>query len=201
YIVVGAGSAGCVLANRLTTDPGTTVLLLEAGGADSHPAIHQPPAWPTLFGSEVDWAYMTEPERFLHQARVGSPRGKVLGGTSAINAMVYLRGNRTDYDRWQALGNPGWGYEDVLPYFKRSQDQQRGASAFHGVGGPLHVSDPSGPSPASLTFLRAAEALGYPPNPDFNGPRQEGAGLYQLTVKNGRRQSAAVAFLHPILGR
>src|SRR5207237_10810286 len=113
YIVVGAGSAGCVLANRLSADPDTTVLLLEAGGADPEPAIHHPPAWPTLFGSEVDWAYQTEPEPSLQHATVPSPRGKVLGGTSAINAMVYIRGNRTDFDRWQALGNPGWGYEDV----------------------------------------------------------------------------------------
>src|SRR5262249_10524100 len=128
YIIVGAGSAGCVLANRLSADPATTVLLLEAGGADSHPAIHHPPAWPTLLGSEVDWAYATEPEPFLHQGRVTSPRGQVLGGTSAINAMVYTRGHPSDYDHWQALGNPGWGYADVLPYFKRSEDQQRGAS-------------------------------------------------------------------------
>jgi choline dehydrogenase len=201
YIVIGAGSTGCVIAHRLTADPDTTVLLIEAGGRDTHPSISQPPAWPTLIGSEIDWKYQTEPEPFLHQARVPTPRGKVLGGTSSINAMVYLRGNRTDYDGWRALGNPGWGYEDVLPLFKRSEDNQRGADEFHGVGGPLHVSDPADPSPGSLAFLRAAEALGFPLNPDFNGPRQEGAGLYQLTQRNGQRQSAAIAFLHPILDR
>lgn len=197
YVVVGAGSAGCVLANRLSADPGTSVLLLEAGGPDVNPAIHVPPGWPTLLGSESDWAYGTEPEPHIESARVPAPRGKVLGGTSSLNAMVYIRGNRTDYDAWPS----GWSYEDVLPFFKRSEDQQRGASEYHGVGGPLHVSDPSEPSPASIAFLKAAEALGHPANPDFNGARQEGCGLYQRTIKDGRRQSAAVAFLHPVLSR
>lgn len=201
YIVVGAGSAGCVLANRLSAAPDVSVLLLEAGGADAHPAFHTPPGWPTLLGSEADWAYGTEPEPHIEQARVPAPRGKVLGGTSSLNAMVYIRGNRTDYDGWEALGSSGWSYENVLPFFKRSEDQQRGADAFHGVGGPLHVSDPAEPSPASIAFLRAAESLGHPTNPDFNGIRQEGCGLYQRTIKDGRRQSAAVAFLHPAMSR
>ena len=201
YIVIGAGSAGCVLANRLSAEPGTSVLLLEAGGPDSNPAIHVPPAWPTLLGTEADWAYTTETEPHLGQAQVPAPRGKVLGGTSALNAMVYIRGRRSDYDGWRDRGCSGWGYADVLPHFKRSEDQCRGENEYHGVGGPLHVSDPSEPSSGSLAFLQAAEAAGHAANPDFNGEHQAGSGLYQRTIKDGRRQSAAVAFLHPILNR
>jgi choline dehydrogenase len=149
----------------------------------------------------VDWAYRTEAEPQLAGRQIFWPRGKVLGGSSAINAMIYIRGQRGDFDTWHALGNPGWGYTEVLPYFMKSEDQQRGASAFHGVGGPLAVTDPSAPSPVSVAFVEAAVALGYPPNPDFNGVEQEGAGLYQRTIKAGKRQSTAVAFLHPIQDR
>jgi choline dehydrogenase len=201
FIVIGAGSAGCVLANRLSAEPGTSVLLIEAGGPDTNPAIQIPPAWPTLLNTEADWAYGTEPEHHISDAQVPAPRGKVLGGTSAMNAMVYIRGHRSDYDGWRDRGCTGWGWTDVLPTFKKSQDQARGASELHGVGGPLHVSDPDDPSSGSLAFLKAAEAAGHVPNPDFNGITQLGCGLYQRTIKDGRRQSAAVAFLHPVMSR
>jgi choline dehydrogenase len=195
YIIVGAGSAGCVLANRLSADPAVSVLLLESGGADANPYIHSPMGWPATLGGPDDWCYATEPQ--ADGTRVPTPRGKVLGGTSSINAMVYIRGHRTDYDAWPA----GWKYDDVLPFFKRSEDQARGANAYHGTGGPLHVSDPAEPADLSLRFLRAAEGLGYRANPDFNGAEQAGCGLYQRTIKSGLRQSAAVAFLHPVLQR
>lgn len=201
YIVIGAGSAGSVVANRLTKDPETRVLLLEAGSPDTKPEIQVPSAWPTLLGSEVDWAYFTEGEPYLNNRKIFSPRGKVLGGTSSINAMIYIRGNSRDYNSWQALGNQGWSYEDVLPYFKKSENQQRGASLFHGVDGLLFITDPLSPSPVSQRFVEAAIAQGYEQNSDFNGVQQSGAGLYQLTVKDGLRQSTAVAFLRPIFER
>lgn len=201
YVVIGAGSAGSVVANRLTEDPETTVLLLEAGGSDTKPEIQVPVEWPKLLSSEVDWAYFTEEEPYLNRRKIFHPRGKVLGGSSSINAMIYIRGNCQDYDRWQALGNLGWSYQDVLPYFKKSENQQRGSSQFHSVGGLLNISDPLAPNPMSQLFVEAAIAMGYERNTDFNGQQQEGAGLYQLTVKNGKRQSTAVAFLHPILTR
>ena len=201
YIVIGAGSAGCVVANRLSEDPSVSVLLLEAGDADLLPAIHQPALWGTLFNSDVNWSYVTEPEPTLDHRRIECPRGKVLGGTSSINAMVYIRGNRRDFDHWNALGNSSWAWNDVLPYFRKSEQQARGASDYHGVDGPLAVTDPSAPHPFSLAFVDAAFELGYPRNLDFNSADQEGAGLYQLTVKDGKRQSTAVAFLHPIRHR
>ncbi|AOY79260.1 GMC family oxidoreductase N-terminal domain-containing protein [Moorena producens JHB] len=201
YVVIGAGSAGSVVANRLTENPETTVLLLEAGSPDTKPEIQVPMAWLKLLGSEVDWAYFTEEEPYLNRRKLFHPRGKVLGGSSSINGMVYIRGNAQDYDRWQALGNQGWSYQDVLPYFKKSENQQRGASEFHGVSGPLDITDPLAPSTVSKCFVEAAISKGYGHNPDFNGKQQEGAGLYQLTVKDGKRQSTAVAFLHPIISR
>ncbi|HEY9847670.1 MAG TPA: GMC family oxidoreductase N-terminal domain-containing protein, partial [Candidatus Caenarcaniphilales bacterium] len=191
YIVIGAGSAGCVVANRLTEDPETTVLLLEAGGPDRKPEIHLPVSWPNLYGTEVDWGYFTEPEPYLNGRKLYCPRGKVLGGTSSINAMLYMRGNPQDYDRWQALGNPGWSYEDVLPYFKKSEDQQRGDSEFHSAGGPLSVTDPVTPSIVSERLIEAAVALGYRHNPDFNGADQLGVGLPQVNIKDSKRQSTA----------
>lgn len=199
YIVVGAGSAGCVVANRLTENPEITVLLLEAGNPVTKPEIQIPGQWMSLLGSEVDWGYLTEPD--LNGNKIYHPRGKVVGGSSSINAMLYVRGNRQDYDHWRALGNEGWSYEDVLPYFKKSEHQQRGSSEFHGVNGALSVSDPLAPAVTSLRFVEAAEQLGYDRNPDFNGAQQEGAGLYQLTIKDGRRHSTAAAFLVPILDR
>lgn len=201
YVVIGAGSAGCVVTNRLTEDGETTVLLLEAGDPATKPEIRNPLDWTKLLGSEVDWAYWTEAEPHLNGRKVFCPRGKGLGGTSSINAMIYIRGNRHDFDHWQALGNPGWSYQDVLPYFKKSEHQQHGASEFHGVDGPLYVTAPLAPSVTSQRFVEATVAMGYGRNPDFNSAQQEGAGLYQLTIKEGKRHSVAAAFLLPILDR
>ncbi|HEY9619834.1 MAG TPA: GMC family oxidoreductase N-terminal domain-containing protein [Crinalium sp.] len=201
YIVIGAGSAGCVVANRLTENRETTVLLLEAGNPDIKPEIQVPSECLSLLGSEVDWSYFSEPEPYLNDRKIFCPRGKVLGGSSSINFMIYIRGNPHDYDHWQALGNPGWSYQDVLPYFKKSEQQQRGASAYHGVDGALSVTDIAAPAVTSQRFVESAIALGYANNPDFNGSQQEGAGLYQLTVKDGKRHSTAAAFLLPILDR
>ncbi|OUL25001.1 choline dehydrogenase [Nostoc sp. T09] len=201
YIVIGAGSAGCVLANRLTEDGKTTVLLLEAGNPANKPEHEAPLGWIRLWGTEVDWAYFTEEEPYINNRKIYCPRGKALGGTSSINAMIYIRGSRHDYDHWQKLGNPGWSYQDVLPYFKKSENQQHGASKFHGVDGLLSVTDPLAPAVTSHRFVEAAVALGYDRNPDFNGAQQEGAGLYQLTIKDGKRHSTAAAFLVPILDR
>ncbi len=196
YIVVGAGSAGCVLANRLTEDPGTRVLLLEAGGADRNPLIHMPAGIGRLAGNKgINWCYNTEPEPELNNRSLWWPRGRVLGGSSSINAMCYVRAQPRDYDHWEDLGNPGWGWKNVLPLFKRSQNQERGASEFHGAGGYLNVKDLDSVNPLSDVFLKAAVAAGYPPNDDFNGPTQEGVGFYQVTQKHGRRCSVATSFL------
>ena len=201
YIVIGAGSAGCVVANRLTEDSETTVLLLEAGNPDTKPEIQIPAECFNLLGSEVDWAYFTEPEPYLNNRKIFHPRGKVLGGSSSINFMLYVRGNPHDYNHWQKLGNPGWSYQDVLPYFKKFENQQRGASEYHGVDGELSVTDLISPARISQRFVEASVAMGYHNNPDFNGMHQEGAGLYQMTIKDGKRHSAAAAFLVPILDR
>jgi choline dehydrogenase len=197
YIVVGAGSAGCVLAGRLTEDLRTCVLLLEAGGAGGAKEIRIPAAFSKLFKTGVDWNYATEPEPHLHDRRLYWPRGKVVGGSSAINAMIYIRGNRADYDYWRDLGNAGWGFAEVLPYFKKSENQERGASEYHGVGGPVNVADPRYVNPLTRAFLAAAEEIGIAGNPDFNGEAQDGAALYQVTQKNGTRCSAADGFLQP----
>ncbi len=197
YIVVGGGSAGCVLANRLTENSDTTVLLLEAGGRDSRREIHIPAAFSRLFRSAVDWGYETEPEPQLNGRRLEIPRGKVLGGSSAINAMIYTRGNPYDYDHWRSLGNPGWSYADVLPYFKKAENQERGQTPYHGVGGPLNVADPRYVNPLTRMFVAAGVEIGLPHNPDFSGPTQEGIGVYQVTQKGGARHSAATAYLQP----
>ncbi len=201
YIVIGAGSAGCVVANRLTEDSNTTVLLLEAGNPDTKPEIQIPSECLSLVGSEVDWAYFSEPEPYLNNRKMFCSRGKVLGGSSSINFMMYVRGNHQDYDHWQELGNPGWSYQDVLPYFKKSEHQQREASEYHGVGGELSITDIKPLAAVSQRSVDACIAMGYDYNPDFNGAQQEGVGSYQLTVKDGKRHSAAAAFLMPVLQR
>lgn len=201
YVVVGAGSAGCVVAARLSEDPHVRVLLLEAGGSDSAREVRIPAAFSKLFKSACDWNYSTEEEPHLNNRRLYWPRGKMLGGSSAINAMIYIRGNPSDYDCWRQMGNDGWGWADVLPYFKKSENQERGESEFHAVGGPLSVSDPRCVNELTRAFIAGAQDLGIPANADFNGAVQDGVGLYQVTQKNGARHSAADAFLTPALRR
>jgi len=201
-VIVGAGSAGCVLANRLSADPAHRVCLVEAGPEDRSPLIHIPAGiLSTVPRRQVNWAFKTEPQPGLGGRQGYQPRGRVLGGSSSINAMIYMRGHRSDYDDWAALGNPGWAYEDVLPLFIRSEDQLRGADPFHGSGGELTVSDLASPAAASRAFVESAARAGLARNPDFNGASQDGAGLYQVTQRRGRRCSAAIAFLRPALAR
>ena len=201
YVIVGAGSAGCVLAARLTEDADVRVALLEAGGEDTQPEIRIPAAFPALFKSSLDWDLEGEPEPGLDNRRLYLPRGRMLGGCSSINAMIYIRGNRFDYDGWAAAGCDGWGYEDVLPYFKRSEDNERGADGYHGVGGPMSVSDSRSMHALVDTMLEAARQAGHEENPDFNGARQEGVGRFQLTQRDGLRCSTADAFLRPAAER
>jgi choline dehydrogenase len=202
YIIVGAGSAGCVLAARLSEKPNNRVLLLEAGGKDWHPFIHMPAGLAKLVGQDsINWSYQTEPQKELNNRRLYWPRGKVLGGSSSINAMCYCRGHRKDYDSWAESGAPGWDAASVLPYFIQSEDQENGASEFHGTGGPLSVQNLRHTNVLSKLFLDAAVEAGYQKTDDFNGLRQRGFDYYQVTQRNGRRCSAAVAFLHPATGR
>jgi choline dehydrogenase len=202
YVIVGAGSAGCVLANRLSADGKHSVLLLEAGPRDRNVWIHIPLGYGRLFKDKtVNWMYQTEPEPGLDGRTVFQPRGKVLGGSSSINGLLYVRGQHEDYDRWRQHGNSGWGFDDVLPYFKKAEDQQRGGDDFHGVGGPLPVSDIRHADPLSAAFVAAAAETGIPVNPDFNGASQEGAGFFQTTTRRGRRASTAVSYLRPARGR
>jgi len=198
FIVIGAGSAGCALAHRLSTDPRNKVLLLEAGGRDRNIWIHIPVGYyKTIFNPKLGWGYETEPEPHLDGRRVPWPRGKVLGGSSSINGLVYIRGQKEDFDHWRQLGNPGWSYADVLPYFKRAEDQERGADDFHGTGGPLGVCDTKEKHALIEAYIAAGRELGIPFNPDFNGPSQEGGGYFQLTNRKGLRCSAARAYLKP----
>jgi choline dehydrogenase len=202
YIIVGAGSAGCVLANRLTESGQHKVLLLEAGGRDTNRWIHIPIGFgKVMFDREVNWMFETEPEPRMHGRNIKVPRGRVLGGSSSINGLIYIRGQHEDFDDWRALGNPGWGYEDCLPYFKKSEDQARGANEWHGAGGPLSVSDVKDRHPLADAFIAAGAAVGIPGTDDFNGASQEGLGYFQGTTRNGMRCSAAVAYLHPAMQR
>ncbi|HTO59902.1 MAG TPA: choline dehydrogenase [Bradyrhizobium sp.] len=202
YVIVGAGSAGCVLANRLSADGRHSVLLLEAGPKDSNLWIHVPIGYGKLFKDKsVNWMYQTEPEPGLGGRQVFQPRGKVLGGSSSINGLLYVRGQHEDYDRWRQLGNVGWGFDDVLPYFKKAENQIRGNDQYHGTGGPLSVSDWRHHDPLSEAFVKAAVEAGIPYNPDFNGATQEGAGFFQTTTLRGRRASSAFSYLRPARGR
>jgi len=203
YIIVGAGSAGSVLANRLSKDPTTSVLLLEAGPEDKTPMIRIPGAFAYfMFSKKYNWLYDAEPVSDIRNGQpVFCPRGKTLGGSSAVNAMVYIRGHKSDYDRWQADGNEGWGYEQLLPYFKKSETNQRGANAYHGDKGPLYVSDTQNYYPLNERFLKASENVGFPLTDDFNGEHYEGAGYYQFTIKDGERCGVARGYLNPVRDR
>jgi choline dehydrogenase len=202
YIVIGAGSAGCVVANRLSENPAHRVVLLEAGGKDWNPWIHIPVGYfKTMHNPSVDWCYRTEPDPGLNGRSIDWPRGKVLGGSSSLNGLLYVRGQAEDYDRWRQMGNPGWGWEDVLPLFKRAETNERGADDYHGDQGPLSVSNMRIQRPICDAWVAAAQTAGYEFNPDYNGAKQEGVGYFQLTTRNGRRCSAAVAYLNPIKSR
>jgi choline dehydrogenase len=203
-VIVGAGASGCVLANRLSADPDVRVLVIEAGGPAGRSDVHEPGRWTTLIGSDLDWRYVTEREPGLNDRAIEWPRGRVLGGSTSINAMAYVRGHRRCFDRWAEAAGPEWSYDAVLPYFKRVEDNSRGASEYLGAGGPLAVSDTTDPHRGHEAFLEAAREAGFEARPDwnFNGAQQEGgAGFYQKNIRDGRRESAATAFLLPVLDR
>jgi len=196
FIIVGAGSAGCVLANRLTASGRHRVLLLEAGPNNTHPWLHIPLGFGRLFTDQrYNWCYATEPQPGCHDRNVIAPRGKVLGGSSSINGLIYIRGQAQDFDYWRQLGNSGWSFADVLPYFRKAEDNERGADEFHGSGGPLGVSDLRDRHPLAVAYVEAAVQCGYPRNDDFNGANQEGAGFYQTTMRGGIRSSTAHGYL------
>jgi choline dehydrogenase len=201
-IIVGAGSAGCVLANRLSADSARRVLLIEAGPRDGHIFLRMPAGVAKAIGSpRFNWHYWTTPQRHLENRRLTTPRGRVLGGSSSINALVYIRGNRADYDAWADMGCPGWAYDDVLPVFRNTESNALGAGPFHGADGPLKVGNPESGNPAFAAFVEAGRQMGIPVNPDFNGADQHGIGPFQLNIANGQRWSAADAFLHPVKAR
>jgi choline dehydrogenase len=203
FIIVGAGSAGCVLANRLSENPDVQVLVIEAGSDQTPDNVHLPTMWPSLWHTPVDWAYESVPQSFLDGRRTHEPRGKVIGGSSALNLMIYIRGHRTDYDHWVNQGAKGWSYDDLLPYFKKVEDQEDDTSPWAGHGGPFHLSNAKlhDPNPTSQTFLDACQELGYPSTADFNGPQMEGAGWHHLNIKDGKRHTVAQAYLLPVLHR
>ncbi len=202
YIIVGAGSAGCVLANRLSANPSNSVLLLEAGHRDTNPWIHIPVGYfKTMHNPNTDWCYKTEPDPGLNNRSISWPRGKVLGGSSSINGLLYLRGQKEDYDDWESAGNPGWSFADMLPYFKKSEHQERGADQYHGQNGMLKVSDMRIQRDVGTAFIRGAQEIGIPYNEDFNGASQPGVGYFQLTAWKGRRCSSAVGYLKPVRNR
>ncbi len=202
YIIIGAGSAGCVVANRLSENPANQVLLLEAGGRDTKMEIHIPAAYGNLHRSNVDWGFSTEPQTHVNNRRIYLPRGKALGGSSSTNAMAYVRGNHADFEEWAALGNQGWAYNDVLPYFKKSEHNEDITNNYHGKDGLLNVTHAKYfQSPYAQAFVDACSEVGIPKNTDYNGEKQEGAGFFQFSIKDGRRHSAATAFLKPALAR
>ncbi|MEQ8695228.1 MAG: GMC family oxidoreductase N-terminal domain-containing protein, partial [Bauldia litoralis] len=202
HIVIGAGSAGCVVANRLSADPDRTVLLIEAGGKDRHPLVRLPMLMGKLMHSGIyNWRYHTEPEPEFDNREVYWPRGKALGGTSTINGMIYVRGNRADYDRWAQMGNPGWSYAEVLPYFRKSESHVERHDAYHGDDGPLTVCRARGHSPLYDRFIEAGVEAGYTSNDDFNGEVQDGFGRYDFTIRDGKRWSTSRAFLRPVMNR
>ena len=202
YIIIGAGSAGCVLANRLTSISSNKVLLLEAGGKDNYPWIHIPVGYyKTMHNPKTDWCFKTEPDETMNNRSINYPRGKTLGGSSSINGLLYIRGQEQDYDMWRQLGNVGWSWNDVLPYFLKSEKQEHGSSKFHNDNGPLYVSDQRIKLDILDEFMNAAAEIGIPKVTDFNTGNNYGCGYFQVTVKNGLRCSAAVAYLNPIKNR
>jgi choline dehydrogenase len=201
YIVIGAGSAGCVVAARLSEDPGARVLLVEAGGTDDHPAVEDPTLWPTLFGGELDWGYQTVPQRHAAGRVVHCPRGKMLGGCHSHNASAWVHGHPSDFDNWAYHGNPGWDFQSVLPIFKRIEDYAGGGSERRGAGGPLHVELPRDPNPLARAFVEAGREQGLPVVEDHNSGQLEGVSYFNLTIKDGRRHSVARAYLRPAAAR
>lgn len=201
YIVVGAGAAGCAVASRLTEDPDTTVLLLEAGGRDWNPLIHMPVGFTKLTSPSVNWGFETVPQAQLNNRQMWYPQGRTLGGSTSINAMIYIRGNKLDYEKWADLGNDDWGYEQVLPFFRKAERNERLNDRYHGSDGPMAVSEQVQYNPLSKAFVRAAQELGITFNPDFNGAVQDGVGFYDVTQRNARRESASTAYLRPARDR
>ena len=201
YIVVGAGAAGCAVAHRLSEDPSVSVVLLEAGGKDNSPLIHMPAGFTKLVGEKVNWGFKTVPQKHVNNREMHYPQGRTLGGSTSINAMIYIRGHRLDYDEWRDLGNAGWGYDDVLPYFKKSENNERFVDDYHGQGGPVNVADQTQSNLLTRAFVRSAQEAGIPYTPDHNGAQQEGVSYYQVTQRNVRRESAATAYIHSVKNR